>query len=152
MGQVLGVTLRWSIAWTMLGTIAGILMMLARVPPIAESGAKPDDLWFYAFWIPIIAVATGVLGLAMGLVFSVLMALSSSWRSPFEAKPNVLSRYGPRILCGTAAGTLLGLLLIGVDYHEILLFAALGLCSAVVSSFMHARAVKGRQQKSLQNG
>ncbi len=146
MGQVLRVTLRWSLAWTILGAIAGILMMLGKVPPIAESGRKPDDLWFYAFWIPIFAVAAGVLGFALGLLFSVLMALTSNWRTSLEAKPDLLSRFGPRILCGTAAGTLLGLLLIGVDYHEVFLFAGLGLCSAVVSSFLHKRALKARQQ------
>src|SRR5215475_1993630 len=142
MGQILRVTARWSVAWTILGTIAGILMMLARVPPIAESGAKPSELWFYAFWIPIFAVAAGVFGFAMGLLFSVLMALTARWRTPLEAKPSLLGRYGPRILCGTSAGTLLGLLLIGVDYREIFLFAGFGLCSAVVSCFLSMRAVK----------
>jgi len=144
MGRILGVTLRWSFAWTIVGAIAGILMMLGKVPPIAESGAKPDNLWFYAFWIPIFAVAAGVFGFALGLVFSVLMAMTVSWRASPEAKPNLISKFGPRILCGTAAGTLLGLLLIGVDYREVFVFAGLGLCSAVVSSFVHAQSLNVR--------
>jgi hypothetical protein len=142
MGQILRVTLRWSIAWTILGTIAGILMMLAKVPPIAESGAKPTELWFYAFWIPIFAAAAGVVGFAMGLLFSLLMALTASWRTPLEARTGVLGKYGPRILCGTGAGTLLGLLLLGVDHYAIFLFAGFGLCSAVVSCFLSRRTLK----------
>ena len=144
MGQILRVTLRWSFAWTILGTIVGIRMMLGKVPPMAESGAKPDNLWFYAFWIPIFAVAAGVFGLALGLVFSVLMALSAGWRASAEVKPGLLSKFGPRILCGTVAGLLLGLLLIRVDYREILVFAGLGFSSAMVSSFVHARSLNVR--------
>ncbi len=146
MGQILRVTVRWSAAWTALGAIGGILMMVAKVPPMAESGAKPDNLWFYSFWIPIFALAAAVFGFALGLLFSGLMALTTTWRSSLEARPDLLSRFGPRILCGTAAGALLGLLLIRVDYREIPLFAGLGLCSATVSSFLHTRAFKTRQQ------
>ena len=150
MGQILRVTLRWSIAWTILGTIAGVLMMLGRVPPIAESGAKPSELSFYAFWIPILGVAAGAFGFALGLVFSTLMALSAKWRTSVEARPDIFGRYGPRVLCGAAAGGLVALPL----FHDAnaLFFAGLGFLSATVSSAMHWRALRSMPQKSQQGG
>src|SRR5437879_10808588 len=104
MGEVLRVILRWTAAWTLLGVIGGVAMMFGKVPPIAESGAKPSDPWFYAFWIPVLGVAAGVFGFALGVLFSVLMALLKNWRSRAEARDDVVGQYGPRILCGTLAG------------------------------------------------
>src|SRR5258708_17263397 len=116
MGEVLRVLLRWTAAWTLIGVIGGVAMMFVKVPPIAESGAKPSDLWFYAFWIPVLGVAAGVFGFALGLLFSILMELLKNWRSRAEARADVLGKYGPRILCGTLAGALIGLIFIGEGY------------------------------------
>src|SRR5882724_9855906 len=126
-------------------------MMFAKVPPIAESGAKPTDLLFYGFWIPILGAAAGVFGFGLGLLFSILMALLKNWRSRVESRTDIAGKYGPRILCGTLAGTLLGLLFIGVDYEEIFFFAGLGLCSAVVSSIAQSRAVRNVEKNSPQH-
>ena len=94
-------------AWTLVGMIGGVAMMFGKVPPIAESGAKPSDLWFYAFWIPVLGVAAGVFGFALGVLFSMLMALLKNWRSRAEARARVVGKYGPRILCGTLAGAVI---------------------------------------------
>ena len=68
--QILQVTLRWGGAWAVIGFIAGILMMFNRSEFIAESGAKPHDLGFYADWIPLMIGAGFVFGLLLGLVFA----------------------------------------------------------------------------------
>ena len=145
MGEVLRVILRWTAAWTLVGMIGGVAMMFGKVPPIAESGAKPSDPWFYAFWIPVLGVAAGVFGFALGVLFSMLMALLKNWRSRAEARADVVGKYGPRILCGTLAGALIGLIFIGEDYQEIFVFAGLGLCSGVVSSIVQSRVPKARE-------
>jgi len=61
MGQILLVTLRWSFAWTILGTIVGIAMMLGKVPPRIRSQASttsgstlfgfPSSPWLPAFLV-----------------------------------------------------------------------------------------------------
>jgi MFS family permease len=133
------------------GVIGGVAMMFAKVPPIAESGAKPTDLWFYAFWIPILGAAAGVFGFGLGLLYSILMALLKNWRSRVESRTGIAGKHGPRILCGTLAGALLGLFFIGVDYQEIFLFAGLGFCSAVVSSFVQSRSFRVGESNSSKN-
>jgi len=142
--QVLRVTFRWAAAWTLLGVIAGVLFMFGKVVPMAESGGKPSDLSFYSFWIPMLGGAAGVFGFALGLVFSCLMALTEKWRASIEARPDVLGRYGPRVLCGAAAGGLVALPL--VHDASALLFAGFGACSAAVSGAMHWRAVHSGKQ------
>src|SRR5690349_6110287 len=115
MREVLRTILRWTAGWTIVGLIGGMVLMFSKVPPIAESGAKPADTWFYAFWIPLLGVATGVVGFAMGLLFSILMVLLKNWNKTVETRRDVAGKYGPRILCGTVAGALAGLAFIGVD-------------------------------------
>jgi hypothetical protein len=150
-GQILRLILRWTAGWTLVGVIGGVVMMIAKVPPIAESGAKPADLSFYAFWIPILGVAAGVFGCGLGLLFSILMALLKKWRSRVESRSDIAGKYGPRLLCGTLAGALVGLIFIGQDYQEIFFFAGLGFCSSVVSCIAQSRAVKNMDKNSPQH-
>jgi len=93
----------------------------------------------------VLGVAAGIFGFALGVLFSMLMALLKNWRSRAEARADVAGKYGPRILCGTLAGALIGLIFIGEDYQEIFVFAGLGLCSGVVSSIVQSRVPKARE-------
>jgi hypothetical protein len=145
------VIFRWTAGWTLVGVIGGVVMMLGKVPPIAESGAKPADPWFYAFWIPVLGVVAGVFGFALGLLFSILMALLKNWRARVEARSDVVGKYGPRILCGTLAGALVGLAFIGTDRGEIFFFGGLGFASGVVSGIVQSRAVKNVERNSPQH-
>jgi len=149
--QILRVVLRWTAGWTLVGVLGGVAMMFAKVPPIAESGAKPADLWFYAFWIPILGAAAGVFGFALGLLFSILMALLKNWRSRVESRTDIAGKYGPRLLCGTLAGALIGLVFIGEDYQEVFFFAGLGFCTSVVSCIAQSRVVKNVDKNSPQH-
>jgi hypothetical protein len=148
--QILGVTFRWAAAWTLLGLLLGVLLMIAQVEPFAESGAKPLGLSFYAFWIPLSGGAAGVFGFALGLLFSLLMALAAKWRNSSEIRPDAFDRYGARLLCGFVAGALLGLVFLRESYASIFIFAGLGFCSAGVSSIFIWRKLRTNQQKSLQ--
>jgi len=146
--QILRVTFRWAAVWTLLGLLLGVLLMIAQVEPMAESGAKPLGLSFYAFWIPVCGGAAGVFGFSLGLVFSLLMAFTAKWRTPIETRQGVLRRYGPRLVCGAMAGGLVALPL----FHDAMafLFAALGACSAAVSGVMYWSATHAGREKSLQ--
>ena len=151
MGEAVRVVLRWTAGWTLAGLIGGFAMMFAKVPPIAESGAKPADLWFYAFWIPVLGVAAGIVGFAMGFLFSILMVPLKNWNDAAEARRDVTGKYGPRILCGTVAGAVAGVFFIGVDHDAPFVFAGLGCCSGAVSGFMRSRALKIKEKSSAQN-
>ena len=151
MGEVLRVILRWTAAWTLLGVIGGVAMMFGKVPPIAESGAKPSDPWFYAFWIPVLGAAAGLVGFVTGFLFSLLMVLFKNWNKAVEARRDVVGKYGPRILFGTVAGTLAGLFFISVDRDAPFVFAGLGCCSGAVSSFMRSRVLKSKEKNPAQN-
>src|SRR5258707_988598 len=109
--QILRVAIRWAGAWTALGLVAGVVLMFAKAPFLAESGARPTSLSFYATWIPFMGFGGAAFGLFLGLIFAALMALTERWRTPAEAKPGIVRRHGPRLLCGAAAGGVIGLAL-----------------------------------------
>lgn len=114
-------------------------MMLSKAPYIAEPGA-PEEMSFYAYWIPILGVGMGVYGLLAGLVFATLMAFTQRWRTSIEARPSVVSRFGPRLLCGAAAGLITGLPIYQDAY--LLVPFVFGICSALVSTMLYRRALK----------
>jgi len=151
MGEVLRTISRWTAAWTLVGLIGGVAMMFAKVPLIAEPGAQAEDLWSFAFWIPMFGVAAGIVGFVMGLLFSILMVVFKNWNKAVEARRDVVGKYGPRVLCGAVAGTLAGVFFIGIDRDAPLVFAGLGCCSGVVSSFMQSRALKSKEKHLAPN-
>ena len=146
MGEVLRIISRWTAAWTLVGVIGGVAMMFGKVPLIAEPGAETEGLWSFAFWIPVFGVAAGIVGFVMSLLFSILMVLFKKWSETVEARRDVVGKYGPRILCGTVAGTLAGLFFIGIDRDAPFVFAGMGCCSGAVSSFLQSRALKSKEK------
>ena len=63
--------LRWTGAVALVGVAVGIWAMLERIPPMAESGRKPTEFWFYAFWIPIGAIVGAAVGIVLGIVVAI---------------------------------------------------------------------------------
>ena len=115
-------------------------MMFNRSEFIAESGAKPHDLGFYADWIPLMLGAGFVFGLLLGLVFACLMMLISKLQKTSETKASFLATYGTRLACGAVAGGVIGWPL--MRDSGALIFVGLGLCSAAVSMVMSRRRPK----------
>src|SRR5690349_3673443 len=64
-----------------LGVLIRVLFMFGKVPPIAESGAKPTEVSWYSFWIPIWGVFMLAIGSIVGLVGGSLLFLVRRWRS-----------------------------------------------------------------------
>jgi len=151
MGEVLRIISRWTAAWTLVGVIGGVVMMFGKVPLIAEPGAETEGLWSFAFWIPMFGVAARIVGFVMGLLFSILMVLFKNWSKTVEARRDVVGKYGPRILCGTVAGTLAGLFFIGIDRDAPFVFAGMGCCSGAVSSFLQSRVLKSKEKNLPHN-
>jgi hypothetical protein len=136
--QILGVTFRWAAAWSLLGLIAGILMMFGKVELIAESGVKPFHLSAYAFWIPLTFGAASVFGLALGFIFASLMTLTHQGLAATDIHPSSVALHSIRLLCGTIAGLLIGWP-VTRNKDAAVVFACLGLASALVSCFTNRR-------------
>ncbi len=66
---------RWTVGFTAVGFVLGLLLMFAKAPPFAESGHKPDDVMFYSFWVPICSVLGSMAGLALGTLSAIWSAL-----------------------------------------------------------------------------
>ena len=151
MGEVLRVILRWTAAWTLIGASGGVAMMFAKVPLIAEPGSEVEGVWSFAFWIPVFGAAVGIVGFVTGFLFSLLMVFFKSWNKTVEARRDVVGKYGPRILCGTVAGTLAGLFFFRVDHDAPFVFAGLGCCSGAVSGFVRSRVLKSKEKHLAPN-
>ena len=67
---------RWAVRYAILGAVFGAFLMFTKTPPIAESGHKPDDVMWYAFWIPVM----GIFGSIVGVLFGLLAVIWSKLR------------------------------------------------------------------------
>jgi len=122
--HVFRVALRWAAAWAAVGLVLGILLMLGKAPPFAESGAKPDSILGYIFWVPALGGGAAAAGLGIGLIFTGLMALTTGWRESLEDTPGAMAQLGPDVACGAVAGLTAGLLVGG--FTGALFFGTLG--------------------------
>lgn len=132
--SILGVTFRWTAAWTVVGLLTGVWFMFDKVSPIAEPGA-PSNIGFYSFWIPMLGGVGCAFGIALGLLYACLMALLKRWMP--DQSTNFMARNVPRLMCGATAGGVLGLSV--TRDANALWFAGLGLCSAVVAGTIKRR-------------
>jgi len=122
------VGLRWCAAWAVIGCMLGLLLMLGKAEPLAESGAKPSSIFAYVFWVPALAGGAAAAGLAIGLIFAGLLAITTDWRDSFEDTPGMAARLGPDTVCGAVAGLIPGLLVGGLSAG--LFFSVLSAISA----------------------
>ena len=106
--QVFGTAVRWTIGWTTLGFLLGVLLMLSKAPPIAESGRKPSDMAFYSFWVPVTSIAGAVVGFCLGTAFAVLMIVGERWRAPIEAPARMMTAPAPSTSEAQASASPLG--------------------------------------------
>jgi hypothetical protein len=136
--QIFRITLRWLTAWGIGGLVVGILMMLGKTAPFAESGGHSGSVWSYSAWVPAAAVFGVVAGLAIGFVYGCLLALTENWRRPYESQPSGAGRYIPRVLCGAAAGMIVTVPPFGS--RGALIFAALAAGSALAMVALDQRA------------
>jgi hypothetical protein len=105
--------MQWTIGWGVGGVVLGVPLMLLKM--MMESGARADDLSFYAFWVPALGLGAAAGGLGIGVLYSGLMTITEEWRLQYEQEtPGVKGRLLPPVLCGAAAGLVPGLLVGGI--------------------------------------
>lgn len=97
-------------AWTIAGTAFGVMLMVTRTPVFAESGGKPDEISWYAFWVPIFAIGGLVGGAPAGAVYALLTRWSMRWADLSETKRSVLCGAGAALAVGVFAFPMLPLL------------------------------------------
>jgi hypothetical protein len=110
----------------------GILLMVVKVLPFAESGQMPDD----KFWLPIMALAGAAGGLGVGLLYACLMTVTEEWRNSLEGDTLTIT-LGPQVLCGAVAGLAAGLVAGG--FGGAAFFAFLGASTAAALNWRAAR-------------
>ena len=125
------VALQWTGAWAVAGLVVGILLMLIKTLPFAQSGRTDNN-----FWLPVMALAGAAAGLGVGLVYACLMTISAEWRNSLEGDTLAI-RLGPQVLCGAVAGVVAGLLAGGLG--GAVFFAGLGACTAAALNWRAAR-------------
>ena len=108
--------------------------MLMKTPPIAESGRKPNDLFFYSFWVPMGSAAGAVFGAALGFLFSCLMEWTQARRGEGAMSNDSSRGFLPRLVCGGIAGGVLGLALGSSEATFLLL--VVGVCSGAISTLL----------------
>jgi hypothetical protein len=49
--------------------VLGVLLMLDKTPPFAESGGRPGSVLSYFFWVPTLGIGGAAAGLGIGVVY-----------------------------------------------------------------------------------
>jgi hypothetical protein len=80
--------------------------------------------------------AAAAAGLALGLIYTGLLAVSAGWRDSLEGD-DWKTRLGPYVLCGAAAGLIPGFLVGG--FTGALFFAVLAGCTALALTWIEMR-------------
>jgi hypothetical protein len=87
----------------MVGVVVGLVAMFSRAVPMAESGGRPDNISAYAGWVPALGALALIAGIATGVVFAILASTVARWDGM-----KVLDVAGRSMLCGAAAGAIVG--------------------------------------------
>src|ERR1044071_1284764 len=78
---------RWTFISLLIGAGVGTCFMFDRTPIFAESGGKPSNYGFYAFWIPWLAGFGAVVGLGLGVIAVIVREVREVWpRSSVESR------------------------------------------------------------------
>jgi prolipoprotein diacylglyceryltransferase len=67
---------RWMGRMMLVGFGVGIMLMLMRAVPFAESTSGAESVWFYAVWIPPMVMLGAFSGLALGAIAAIVDELS----------------------------------------------------------------------------
>jgi hypothetical protein len=119
------VALRWAVAWAIVGLVVSVSFLVRKNLFYPEGSAGQDG--GIAFSVPVTIMAAAAAGLALGLIYTGLLALSADWRDSLEGD-DWKTRLVPPMLFGAAAGLIPGFLVGG--FTGALFFGVLGGCTA----------------------
>jgi hypothetical protein len=125
--------LRWAVAWAIVGLVVSVSALLHRYY-LTETSAGLDG--GIAYSVPVTIGAAAVAGLALGLIYTGLLAVSADWRDSLEGD-DWKTRLIPFGLCGATAGLIPGFLVGG--FTGALFFAVLAGCTALALTWIEIR-------------
>lgn len=128
------VALRWAVAWASVGLVVSVFSLVRKTFFFEEAIASLDG--GIAYSVPAMIGAAAVAGLALGLIYTGLLAVSADWRDSLEGD-DWKTRLGPYGLCGAAAGLIPGFLVGG--FTGALFFAVLAGCTALALTWIEMR-------------
>jgi hypothetical protein len=128
------VALRWAVAWAIAGLLVSVFSLLHRIY-FAESAGLDGGI---AYSVPVMTGAAAVAGLALGLIYTGLLAVSADWRDSLEGD-DWKTRLGPYVLCGAAAGLIPGFLVGG--FTGALFFAVLAGSTALALTWVEMKMI-----------
>jgi hypothetical protein len=126
------VALRWGVAWAIVGLVVSVFSLVHRIY-FAEARGLDGGI---AYSVPVMIGAAAAAGLALGLIYTGLLAVSADWRDSLDGD-NWKTRLGPYVLCGAAAGLIPGFLVGG--FTGALFFAVLAGCTALALTWIETR-------------
>ena len=127
------VALRWAVAWSVVGLVVSVLSLI-REAYFTEASAGLDG--GIAYSVPVMIGAAAGAGLALGLIYTGLLAVSADWRDSLEGD-DWKTRLVPYVLCGGAAGLIPGFLVGG--FTGAVFFAVLGSSTALALTWIEMR-------------
>ena len=128
------VALRWGVAWAIVGLVVSVFSLVRMTFYFTDASASQDD--GIAYSVPAMIAAAAVAGLALGLIYTGLLAVSADWRDSLEGD-DWKTRLIPYVLCGAAAGLIPGFLVGG--FTGAVFFAVLGGCTALALTWIEIR-------------
>jgi hypothetical protein len=128
------VALRWAVAWAIVGLVVSVSWLVRNSFYFTEASAGPDG--GIAYSVPVMIGAAAAAGLALGLIYTGLVAVSADWRDSLQGD-DWKTRLGPYVVCGAAAGLMAGFLVGG--FTGALFFAVLGGCTAGALTWIEMR-------------
>jgi hypothetical protein len=128
------VALRWAVAWAIVGLVVSVFSLTLNAFYFTEVSATLEA--GIAYSVPATIGAGAAAGLALGLIYTGLLAVSADWRDSLEGD-DWKTRLGPYVLCGAAAGLIPGFLVGGSP--GALFFAVLAGCTALALTWMEMR-------------
>ena len=128
------VALRWAVAWAIVGLVVSVFSLL-RTIYFAESSGLDGGI---AYSVPVMIGAAAAAGLALGLIYTGLLAVSADWRDSLEGD-DWKTRLGPYVLCGAAAGLIPGFLVGG--FTGALFFAVLAGSTALALTWVEMKMI-----------
>ena len=128
------VALRWAVARAIVGLVVSVFSLVRMTFYFTDASAGQDD--GIAYSVPAMISAAAVAGLALGLIYTGLLAVSADWRDSLEGD-DWKTRLMPYVLCGAAAGLIPGFLVGGLA--GAMFFAVLGGCTALALTWIETR-------------
>jgi hypothetical protein len=133
---------RWTRYWTLAALVLGVIPLLLKAEPMAESGGHSRDFQDYLFWLPVMGVVGLVAGAVTSTVFVLVLLVFGRFAPAMAAERRVN-------LSGLVSGLLVGGWLLINPYTMII--AALVIFFSTLTAWLMRRQIAGLPSHQLKS-